>query len=100
VLERYDYITQQSGIYRYHQSSVTTEHGLYWYDALRNEILRYSLQGGVTSISKEKTVQNLLNKHRDEYLGDINGTLYYDKKYNEIYFNIYSRPTKVLIFNE
>lgn len=100
VLERYDYITQQSGIYRYHQSSVTTEHGLYWYDALRNEILRYSLQGGVTSISKEKTVQNLLNKKSGYLLGSIDGTLYYDKKFNEIYFNIYPGSKKSLIFNE
>lgn len=100
VLERYDYITEQNGMYKYQQSSVSTEHGLYWYDAIRNEILRYSLQGGVTSISKEKTVQNLLNKYWWSYLSTIDGTVHYDKKYNEIYFNIYPKESKVLIFNE
>ena len=100
VLERYDYITEQNGMYKNQYSSVSTEHGLYWYDAIRNEILRFSLQGGVSIISKEKTVQNLLNIENIEDVEKIDGTLYYDKKYNEIHFNIYERQNKSLIFNE
>lgn len=110
VLERYDYITEHNGMYRRQFASVTTDKGLYWYDWFRNEILKFSLQGGVTCISKEKTVQNVLNQvwHTSTTSDDLFSSaqhryiLKYDKRYEEVLFSITNRGAigDTLVFNE
>lgn len=94
ILSRFDYITTANGSSIANDKSITnSDNVLYWYDYDKNEICAYD--GRVNIISKEKNVQSYLNdtiNNRDD-----DNLSFYDKKYNEVWFNINNKP---IIFNE
>lgn len=110
VLERYDYITNHNGMMRRQFCSGTTQTGLYWYDVYRNEILRFTMNGGISSLSKEKNIQVLLNdgwnvnRATPEEFETSPNRLHveYDKRYDEVLFGFYMEglPAGTLAFNE
>lgn len=104
VLDRYDYITQKNGLAPGHFSSITTNSALYWYDYNRAEILRFTPQAGLQVLSKEKNVQNYINMTIQRGVVSLfhHYSLLYDKKFDEIYFNINLNKSlgEPLIFNE
>lgn len=95
ILTRYDYITTKNGsAFNDLKNIINSDTTLYWYDRNKNEICGYGNQ--LHSLSKIKGVQSYLNRLNKK--DTINSTVYYDKKYNEIGFNIDKNAT--LVFNE
>lgn len=107
ILTRFDYISTRNGDSTINDNSITTSDNIiYWYDFDKKEIC--NLTGTLVSqLSKEKQVQMYVNRLLDTenhyYLRrDLNS--FFDKKYNETYFNFYTlngdTKRKSLIFNE
>lgn len=94
ILARYDYVTTKNGVRRNQLKNVTTSEGsIYWYDTKRNELCGFN--GSIQTLSKLKGVQAYLNN--DDSFRD-NPILVYDKKHNEVLFNIDTEKT--LVFSE
>lgn len=94
ILSRFDYVTTTNGSsVNNDKSIVNSDNVLYWYDTDKNEICSYT--GQVSQLSKEKQVQSYFNKNIKE--DRTKGMSLFDKKYNEVWFNILNKP---LIFNE
>lgn len=99
ILTRYDYITTKNGVRPNQLKNVTASEGsMYWYDDKRNEICGFN--GGIQTVSKLKGVQSYLNGEwgvsKDTFRN--NPIVAYDKKHNEVLFNIDSSNT--LVFSE
>ena len=94
ILSRYDYIADTNGDSNFNDKSIiNSDNVLYWYDPDKNELCSYT--GQVSQISKEKQVQTHFNEH---YMDDrTNPMSLFDKKYNEVWFNIFNQP---IVFNE
>lgn len=92
ILSRYDYLTTTngSGIVN-DRSIVASDNVLYWYDNSKKELCSFT--GQVSSLSKEKQVQNWFNEIEGRTI--VNSV--FDKKYNEIWFVSHD---KSLIFSE
>jgi hypothetical protein len=85
ILSRFDYISTSSGLSKKMISGVTEGHStIYWFDHERAEF--NSISDGVTSVSKTKGIQSLLNF--DKYRIKNKIPMSYDSKYNEVIVNI------------
>ena len=71
---------------------------LYWWDYDRHEICAYTDGLAVIPLSKVKSIQNFLNQCSEELLDNPN--LLYDKKYNEVLFNVTGLDVETLVYNE
>jgi hypothetical protein len=96
VLDRYDYISINSGTEQYYDI-IQTPLGIYWYYPSEKGIYRYS-QNSLNKISRTKFIQSKLNT-----IGTINNfCMGYDAKYNEVLasFDLSSGTDFTIIFNE
>lgn len=94
VLDRYDYYSNTYGMHKQQFCSVCTTGGLYWFDSHNNVICLFDGQG-VTQLSKQGKVQNILNKYKK----GNNFKAFYNNKCNEVVFNILSDGMQI-VYNE
>ena len=88
VLSRYDYLTEKNGMKDSEFVDAVTENCIYWWDHDRKEICAYVGGQNIQILSKEKQVQNFINKQFK--LDKLAKTPFvtYDKQFNELIFNI------------
>ena len=88
VLSRYDYLTEKNGMKDSEFVDAVTENCVYWWDHDRKEICAYVGGQNIQILSKEKQVQNFINKQFK--LDKLAKTPFvtYDKQFNELIFNI------------
>lgn len=88
VLSRYDYLTEKNGMKDSEFVDAVTENCIYWWDHDRKEICAYAGGQNIQILSKEKQVQNFINKQFK--LDKLAKTPFvtYDKQFNELIFNI------------
>lgn len=100
VLTRYDYIINTNGMKKDELCDTQSDSTLYWWDHNKNEIVGYSTGSYPNVLSKIKTVQNAINNITSDTNkgGKDKPTLYFDKKYNDVVFDIFN--DKALVYNE
>lgn len=94
VLDRYDYYSNTYGMHKQQFCSACTTGGLYWFDSHNNVICLFDGQG-VTQLSKQGKVQNILNKYKK----NDNFKVFYNNRYNEVVFNVLSDDMQI-VYNE
>lgn len=94
VLDRYDYYSNTYGMHKQQFCAACTTGGLYWFDSHNNVICLFDGQG-VTQLSKQGKVQNILNKYKK----DDNFKVFYNNRYNEVIFNVLSDDMQI-VYNE
>lgn len=97
VLERYDYLTTNSGT-DFYDAVIPTERGLYYYDNYTRDIKRVSAEG-VQSLSEIKGMKSFFNERE---LSNVVGV--YDKENREVLLSLFHANTalytdKTLVFS-
>lgn len=90
VLDRYDYITTSNGMKNGQQTDCQSSTTLYWWDDDRTEICCYTAGSIPVILSKQKSIQNLVNNKRKEDTINDNPKTAYDCKSNEVLFNLFN----------
>ena len=81
VLDRYDYLSTIMGMREGHFANTKSQAALYWWDDERNELQTYRIGSAPTALSKEKGIQNYLNKNTER---TTKPALFFDIKYDEV----------------
>ena len=99
VLDRYDYIDRTSGMHKYEYCDAQSADSLFWFDDDNQEIKQYGDGQGMKIISKQKNVQNLMDRHSDP---NVTPNIFYDPKYNEAIFNVisFNNSPMSVVYNE
>jgi hypothetical protein len=86
ILSRFDYVSINNGFkFKTIGGISNSESNIYWFDIDNNEMCVFN--GDVSSVSKGKGIQSILNKSVDELSNNI--PMIYDKKYNELILTLY-----------
>lgn len=88
VLERYDYITTNSGT-DFYDGIVPTERGLYYYDNYTRDIKRITAEGS-QSLSEIKGMKSFFNERE---MSNVVGI--YDKENREVLFSLHHSDTSI-----
>lgn len=84
ILSRFDYINAVFGMKENEFCDAQSDSTLFWWDHTRKELCAYAGGNEVMSLSKSKSVQNLINTKVKQDLLANDPHLIYDKKYNEL----------------
>jgi hypothetical protein len=92
ILDYYQYITENQGM-KYMKDLTRGDKGLYWYDSLNKEIVRFNGES-----VEDLSVKYKINSYIKALDATTLGTLGYDKQFNEVLFKV--GTDKTLVFNE